>query len=73
MQNNSCNRSDAHYTLFEDITIVEVLLIGMSKPEDVIIKTQEIKTVESVNKEKNFRAFCKRYLKKLSVQNRFNS
>jgi hypothetical protein len=47
MQNNSCSRSDAH-TLSEDIIIVEVLQIGMTQPEAVIIKTPEIETDLSV-------------------------
>jgi hypothetical protein len=50
MQNNSCSRSDAH-TSSEDIIIVEVLQIGMTQPEAVVIKTPEIDTVELVNKE----------------------
>jgi hypothetical protein len=50
MQNISCNRSDAH-TSSEDIIIVEVLYIGMTLPEAVVIKTPEIDTVELVNKE----------------------
>jgi len=50
MQNNSCSRSDAH-TSSEDIIIVEVLQIGMTQSEAVVIKTPEIDTVELVNKE----------------------
>jgi hypothetical protein len=50
MQNNSFSRSDAH-TSSEDIIIVEVLHIGMTQPEAVVIKTPKIDTVELVNKE----------------------
>lgn len=68
MQNNSRSRFDAHHTLFEDITTVEVLQIVMSQPEDVIMETPEIETVELVNKEKLFWAFRKRYLKKVTTK-----
>jgi hypothetical protein len=48
---NNRGKSDAH-TSSKDNTIVEVLKIGMSQLEDVIIKTPVIETVVFVNKEK---------------------
>jgi hypothetical protein len=48
---NNRGKSDAH-TSSKDNKIVEVLKIGMSQLEDVIIKTPVIETVVFVNKEK---------------------